>query len=116
MQEYSKHYNDTAFRNKISRSAALAGRRTVETALVLYYCLRDPETPTKARAAIIGALGYWILPFDAIPDFIPAVGFTDDLAAMVAVVSMLFAYVKPEHRARARQKVDELFSGKEKGK
>ncbi len=99
----------------MSRSAAGAGRRTVETALVLYYCLRDPDTPTKARAAIIGALGYWVLPMDAIPDFIPGVGFADDLAAMVAVVSMLFAYVKPEHRDRARQTVGKWFSRRESG-
>jgi uncharacterized membrane protein YkvA (DUF1232 family) len=109
MKNYARHFSDDAFWNKLSRSAGSAGRRVVETALVLYYCLRDPDTPTKVRAVIIGALGYLIFPLDAIPDFIPGVGFTDDLAGLVAALTALMMYVKPKHRAQARAKVREWF-------
>jgi len=76
---------------------------------MLYYCFQDPATPAKARAIIIGALGYFILPLDAIPDFVPVIGFADDLAALAAALGAILAYLKPEHRVRAKLKLREWF-------
>lgn len=114
MRDYAAYFSDRAFWNKLTRSALSAGRRVVEVALTLYYCLQDPDTPMKVRAIIIGTLGYLILPLDAIPDFVPGVGFADDLASLVAALSMLFAYVKPEHRWRARQTAGRWFAEAER--
>lgn len=110
MLRYRKYYSADALWKKLSRCASVAGRQVVETALVLYYCLRDGDTPARVRAVIIGALGYLIFPADLISDFLPGIGFTDDLAALVAAVTMLAAYVKPRHQAAARRVVGQWFS------
>ena len=81
------------------------GRRFLRLALAFWYCLLDPDTPTRAKAIILAAVGYFILPVDAIPDVIPGVGHTDDLGALaLAVVAVLF-HIKAEHRLRARERI-----------
>jgi uncharacterized membrane protein YkvA (DUF1232 family) len=76
--------------------------------LAVYYCARDPETPAAAKGIMLGALAYFVLPTDAIPDFLAGVGFTDDAAVVAAVLSMLGANLKPRHRDKARDALDKL--------
>ncbi len=106
---YSDHYSDTSFWDKVKTAARLAGREVVEKALVLYYVLRDPDTPKWAKTVVIGALGYFIVPLDAIPDLTPLVGYSDDLGALAAALTTVAKHIKPEHLDRARQKVIDLF-------
>ncbi|MCY3808877.1 MAG: YkvA family protein [Gemmatimonadetes bacterium] len=80
-------------------------------ALVLYYCLKDPDTPLWARRIIMGALGYLILPVDAVPDFLPLVGLTDDLAVLAAAVAIVLVHINPEHKRAAKEKMEELGVG-----
>lgn len=100
---YARHFNEGSFWDTVRRAARRAGREVVEEALTLYHCLRDPDTPAWARAVIVGALGYFILPTDVIPDFIPGIGFTDDFGAFVVATTCVALHVKPEHRDRARR-------------
>ena len=79
------------------------GSKLLFFARLLYYILVSPSTPLKAKGIIIGALGYFILPLDLIPDLIPLVGFTDDLAAIMAVVGIVNRYSTPEIKAQARK-------------
>lgn len=67
-----------------------------------YFCAFDPTTPIRARAILFGALAYFVLPADAIPDFIAVLGFTDDAAVLAAAITTAGAYVTPKHRAAAR--------------
>ena len=106
MSDYAQQYDDTSFWNKIRHFAVKAGKPVIEHALVLYFCLKDPETPARAKAIVIGALGYFILPLDAIPDLIPAAGFADDLAVLLIATASVLAHVKPEHRRRAGELMD----------
>jgi len=99
------HEGDSFWR-KIQRFAFVAGRSVIGKALALYFCLRDPDTPAWAKAVILGALGYFILPVDAIPDFLPGIGFSDDLGVLVTVLATLAVHVKREHRERAREILD----------
>jgi uncharacterized membrane protein YkvA (DUF1232 family) len=99
----ARHYDDASFWRKIRRFAFAAGRSVVEKALVLYFCMRDSDTPAWAKAVILGALGYFILPFDAMPDLLPGVGFTDDLGVLATALFTLAAHLKPQHRERARE-------------
>lgn len=115
IRQYGKYFTEQAFWATLRRRAAQAGRRLVETALVLYHCLRDPETPSQVRVVILGALGYLILPADLVPDLIPGVGFADDLATLAAAFSMVMAYIKPEHQWRARQQVQAWFPVEDHG-
>ena len=66
-----------------------------------YYCALDPGTPTRVRATLLAALAYFILPFDAIPDFLAGVGFTDDVTVLIAAIAMVRAHITPAHRAAA---------------
>lgn len=89
----------------IRRAAYRLVQGVLRLALAFWYCLLDADTPTRAKAIILAAVGYFILPVDAIPDVIPGVGHTDDLGALaLAVVAVLF-HIKPEHRRRARERI-----------
>ena len=64
----------------------------------------------KHKAYIIGALGYFILPIDLIPDgILPVIGFTDDIAVMTLVISMIKDSITPEIKARANERVAEIM-------
>lgn len=94
---------------KLCRIAKVAGEKLLLTTLTLFYCLQDADTPRWARAVIIGALGYLILPLDLIPDFIPVVGYADDWAALVGALATVAAYIKDEHKARASAQMARLL-------
>lgn len=89
--------------------AAGAGRKVLLAALILFYCLKDKDTPTWAKGVIVGALGYLILPADLIPDILPGAGYGDDWGALVAALGTVAAYIKDEHKARAGEQVDRLL-------
>jgi uncharacterized membrane protein YkvA (DUF1232 family) len=93
----------------LKKVACKAGEKTLLSALILFYCLKDSETPTWAKGVIVGALGYLILPTDLIPDILPGAGFGDDWGAIVAALGTVAAYIKDEHKASARAQLDRIF-------
>ena len=109
IQKYERHYDDNAFWAKLQKFARKAGIKVTYAALLLYYVLKSPETSGKDRAKIIGALGYFILPIDLIPDFIPIAGYTDDLAALVWGVYCVIKSITPDVKAQAAAKLHEWF-------
>lgn len=111
-ERFGGNYNEPDFWKKLKSLAGKAGRKVAYNALLLYYVLTSRDVPVRYKGIIIGALGYLILPIDLIPDFIPVAGFTDDLAALVAVVKMVSDCVDSEIERKAKEKVEELF-GKE---
>ena len=74
----------------------------IDRTLAAYYCARDAQTPLYARLALFGAIAYFIMPFDAIPDFIPVVAHLDDAAAMLLAIRLVQHRITPTHRERAR--------------
>ena len=109
IEKYSPHYEDNAFWEKLQKFARKAGIKVSYAALLLYYVLKSPTTSGKDRAKIIGALGYFILPIDLIPDFIPVAGYTDDLAALVWGVYCVIKSITPDVKAQAAAKLHEWF-------
>ena len=107
--KYRKYFTDDQFWGKLKKLARKAGIKIVYAALLLYYVLRNPATPRSDRTQILGALGYLILPADLIPDFLPAVGYTDDLAALMWALYSVARNVTPEVKIMARQKLGEWF-------
>ena len=107
--KYSGHFEENAFWAKLQKFARKAGIKVTYAALLLYYVLKSPETSGKDRAKIIGALGYFILPIDLIPDFIPIAGYTDDLAALVWGVYCVIKSITPDVKAQAALKLHEWF-------
>jgi uncharacterized membrane protein YkvA (DUF1232 family) len=73
-----------------------------EDLLAAYYCAFDKQTPRHVQAALLGAIAYFVLPFDFIPDMMPVLGFTDDAAILATAIRMVAAHIKPEHREAAR--------------
>ena len=75
----------------------------LDEALAAYYCARDRETPTRVKAVLMGALAYFVVPTDMIPDFVAWAGFTDDAAVLAIAIQTVAPHIKPRHRARARE-------------
>jgi len=73
-----------------------------EDLLAAYYCAFDRETPRHVQAALLGAIAYFVLPFDFIPDMLPVLGFTDDAAVLATAIRLVAAHILPEHREAAR--------------
>jgi len=74
----------------------------IEDALAAYYCATDGKTPIYVKAVLMGALAYFIVPIDVIPDFIPGLGFTDDAAILATAISAVRSALRPEHFDAAR--------------
>jgi len=74
-----------------------------EDLLAAYYCAFDRATPRHVQAALIGALAYFVLPFDFIPDMMPVLGFTDDAAVLATAIKLVASHIRPEHREAAKR-------------
>ncbi|MDP1630043.1 MAG: YkvA family protein [Caulobacter sp.] len=77
-------------------------------ALSVWWCARDPATPAAAKGLMLAAMAYFVLPTDAIPDFLAGIGFTDDAAVFAALLAVVGKNIKPRHRAAARAFLDRL--------
>ena len=91
---------------KIARTAARIP--FADQVLSVYFAARDPETPTAAKGMMLGALAYFVLPIDAIPDIFAGIGFTDDAAVIAALIATLGANIKKRHLEQAREALDRL--------
>ncbi|MDE2428972.1 MAG: DUF1232 domain-containing protein [Burkholderiales bacterium] len=114
MSEFQDNYSDAGFWEKLKNFALAAGSDLVEKALCLYYAAKRPETPAWAKTVIVGALAYFILPLDAIPDAIPIAGYTDDLGAITAAIGMVSLYITDEVKLAASRKMQDWFGSQEK--
>ena len=108
--ENQKLYSEKSFFKKIRSNFSKIGYNLLNKAFVLYYVARDKDTPTWAKSIIYGALGYLILPLDAIPDIVPFIGFSDDLTAIVSAISVIIAHIKPEHIKQADDRINKFIS------
>lgn len=73
-----------------------------EEVAAAYYCAFDPATPRGVKAMLMAALAYFVLPFDAIPDFLAGIGYTDDAAVIAGTIALVARHMKPDHYAKAR--------------
>src|SRR5574344_257355 len=106
---YANKFSQSDFVEKISRIAKRAGAKLVYAALILSYTLQSDKVSTANKALIIGALGYMISPLDVIPDAIPIVGLTDDLAVLLYVLKKVWGDVAPEIQEKAKQRLSKWF-------
>ena len=77
-------------------------------ALSVWFAARDPETPAAAKGIMLGALAYFVLPIDAIPDIFAGIGFTDDAAVITALIATLGANIKRRHKDQAEAALERL--------
>jgi uncharacterized membrane protein YkvA (DUF1232 family) len=76
-----------------------------EDLLAAYYCAFDRNTPAKVRMILIGALAYFVMPVDVVPDVLPMFGYADDAAMLAAAIKTVSDAIRPEHREAARRKL-----------
>lgn len=112
MEGASKYFSEEKFWDKLKNFAKKAGSSVVYAVLLLYFALQKPEVPMKTKAIIIGALGYFILPLDLIPDLAPGVGYTDDLGAVGVALLQVAMYIDEDVKNQAKEKLRQWFGEK----
>ena len=108
-EKYSKLYSEGSLFDKLKKYAAQAGKKLVYLVLLLYHPLQKDNVPFKAKAIILGALGYFITPLDVIADFIPGVGYTDDLGALMMALAAVSMYIDGDVKRKSKEKLESWF-------
>ena len=101
---------DSALRRGFWRKTRRVAARIpfAEDLLAAYYCAFDRDTPLPVKATLVGALAYFVLPLDAIPDVLPVLGFTDDAAVLATAIKLVASHIRPLHRDAARDALKKL--------
>lgn len=113
MTNKEKSFSEPKLWQKLNKVARKVGMKVVYPVVLLYYLFKSNEVPLKAKSLIVGALSYFILPIDALPDFLPLLGYTDDLSIIAATVKNLIKYVSPEILTLTQNKIGDWFKDKE---
>jgi uncharacterized membrane protein YkvA (DUF1232 family) len=103
--------DEASLSDKLRRYGAAAGREVVEKVLWLWFASRRPDLPVWARTAVYGALAYFVLPTDAIPDLLPGLGYTDDIGVLSYALVTIASYVDADVRRRTADVLSRLFAG-----
>ena len=107
--EYEQAFSEQSFWNKLKHYAKSAGKEVVEKALLLYYAAQEEKAPAWAKATIAAALGYFIVPLDAIADLTPAVGYADDLGVLALAIAAVATYINDDVRKKAATRMTAWF-------
>lgn len=83
-----------------------------EDLLAAHYCAFDRQTPVQVKAVLLGAIAYFIVPTDFIPDYIPVIGYTDDAAVLATAVNLVATHMTADHREAARRLLARMRAGK----
>ena len=109
IKKYEKEYSDNGFSSKISKVAKSIGRSSVKKALLLYYVMKSKDVALLDKAKICAALGYFIVPIDLVSDFVPFVGYGDDLVAIAWALHSVYSKVTPEIEQLAEEQTNKLL-------
>ncbi len=108
-EKYTEKFSENRLWKKLKNFAAQAGVKTVYSALLLYYAYRRKETPLWAKNIILGTLGYFLAPIDAIPDLTPFLGYTDDVGVLSFGLVTIAGFVNKDVRKQARAQLAKWF-------
>lgn len=109
MRPYQKFFSENKLWQKLSGYARVVGVKVTYTVLLLFYAYKRKETPAWAKTIILGALGYFVSPIDAIPDLSPIIGYTDDFGVLSFGLVTIAAYVNDEVKAKAKAQLGKWF-------
>lgn len=113
MREKPKSFLESKLWKKLNKVALRVGMKVVYPVVLLYYLFKSKDVPLRAKSLITGALTYFIMPLDGLPDFLPILGYTDDLSLLIATLSQMKKYVNPEILGLTRTKIEQWFKNKE---
>ena len=108
-EEYKKEYNEKSFFDKLKKVLKVVGVKGVYMLLLLYNTLQRKDIPPKEKSIIIGALGYFILPLDALPDITPIVGYSDDIFALGMAILKVIPYIDDEMKEKSKEQIKKWF-------
>lgn len=106
---YSNSYSENSLFDKIIKTAQKAGVNVIYAVLLLFYTLQKPVTPRWAKATVVGVLGYFISPLDAIPDLTPFAGYTDDLGVLALALTTVAMFIDNEVKQKAKANLKDWF-------
>jgi len=107
--DYSKYFNESGLFIKLGKVVGLLGQKTLYSVLILYYLMFDKNVPFKVRTVFMASLGYFILPTDLVADFLPVIGFADDIALISYIIANAIEYITPEINEKVAAKTRELI-------
>lgn len=107
--QFVKYFSEKSFWEKIKNYSKSAGTTVVYGVLLLYYVMNAKSVALKTKLSIAAALGYFILPTDAIFDLTPLIGYSDDLGVLLFALSQVSANITPEIKEKARKKLSDWF-------
>jgi len=108
--QYAKYYSEESLWEKIKKFSKAAGAKVIYAVLLLYYAMIDKGVNVKSKIFIAAALGYFILPTDAIFDLTPIIGYSDDLGVLLFALKQISSSITLETKENARKKIAEWFS------
>jgi uncharacterized membrane protein YkvA (DUF1232 family) len=108
-ESYGSYYDENRFWDKVKALACKLGETVLRPLLMLYYIMREGQASMLEKAYIIGALGYFLLPTDAIPDFIALIGYTDDITVILLLLRHMSKHITPEIKEKVEDKLRELL-------
>lgn len=62
-----------------------------------FFCATDSQTPLRVRGILLAAIGYFVMPVDAVPDVFALIGFTDDIAVLTGALALINNHIKERH-------------------
>lgn len=107
--KYTSYFSPLELDKKLRAIRRIIGQKAVYSILLLLYILKDGNLSKEDKLLIIGTLGYFIFPIDLIPDLIPVLGYSDDIAAITMLLKRLYDNVTPEIEAKAQKRTEEIF-------
>lgn len=105
-----KNFSSNTLFKKISNVFKLAGKGVIEKVFLLYAVFKDENVPGHIKLTIASGLSYFILPFDAIPDFLVGIGFTDDLTVLMGIIYLLNSTITQEQKSKANEWTAKYFA------
>ncbi len=108
-EKYGNLFTENKLWEKIKNYARQAGVKAIYSSLLLFYAYRRSDTPSWAKNIILGTLGYFLAPIDAIPDLSPIIGYTDDIGVLSFGLVTIAAYINDEVRGQAKERLGKWF-------
>lgn len=109
LSRYKKKYSEAGFLTKVQKYGKSIGLEAIYKALQLWYVMQKPDVPSSTKVIIMGALGYLISPIDFIPDLVPVLGYTDDIAAITYALLQVHGYIDDVVKDQAKGRLDSIF-------
>ncbi|MDF6014507.1 YkvA family protein [Vibrio harveyi] len=100
--------DEKTFWRKMKNSVKKAGEEIAVMGIKSWLAMADSNTSVRHKAILGGALAYFVLPTDMVPDVLAGVGFTDDMAALTLAANSVGNAITDEHEEQAREKLSSM--------